>query len=125
MKNSNESPKNENIKPESLPKILTNIYGILAVVFVLIPEWIAELTLSIHKDQYSDEIIKTNDLWKKNTYIYISSLSIKELRRYAYKLKINGYASENQNALKARILKRLNRLDTQKGWKRIKKGLSL
>lgn len=106
--NIQDQPKNsKNIKPESLPKLVTNIYGILAVLFVLIPEWIAELTLSISDNKFKDEIIDTKDYWSKNPYLFVSSMTIKELRLFAYKLKLYGYASENKTSLKKRILKKL------------------
>ena len=118
LKNSNK------IKKESLPKIITNIYGILAVMFVLIPEWLAEITLSISKDQLKDQIIDTKDYWESNPYLFVSALTIKELRLFACKLEINGYSSENQSSLKKRVLKKLKSRNSNI-FKGNTKGLSL
>tara|TARA_Y100001968_G_C19451634_1_gene769089 strand:+ start:7940 stop:8284 length:345 start_codon:yes stop_codon:yes gene_type:complete len=100
---------NKGVKPKSSNKILTNFYGVLAVIFVLIPEWIAELTLSISEKEYKDDIINVKNFWAKNPFLFVSSLTIKELRLLAYKLKIHGYASENQHGLQKRVIKKLNK----------------
>ena len=89
---------------EKVSRILINIYGIMAIIFVLIPEWIAEIGITIENDHFKNELPKYSEKMK-DTFIYISSLEIKELRKIAIKLKIHGYSNENKRSLKKRILK--------------------
>ena len=102
---------NENgLNPPS--KTLIKIYGILAILLVIIPEWLAEVTLGIENRSHNSGLPKKDIVWKTNPELRISIMSIKELREFAMQLKIRGYARENKDLLKIRILKKMKKNKT-------------
>ena len=103
MNNSNS--KNNLDTKNKAPKFLINLYGILAVIFVLIPEWIAEFGITFDNDYFKNNIPKYKSNYSEINYLYISTLTIKELRLLASKLKILGYSNENKKFIKRRILR--------------------
>ena len=103
----NKSKKESSLNNENNSNLLVTFYSIMAVIFVLIPEWIAELGISIENDQFKNKLPKYKYNLQDNPYLYTSTLSIKDLRLLAYKLKIHGYSSHTKVLLIKRILKRL------------------
>ncbi len=98
--------KNKNgLNPPS--KTLIKIYGILAILLVIIPEWLAEVTLGIENRSHNKDLPKKNIIWNTNPELKISIMSIRELRELAMHLKIQCYARENKDFLKIRILKKI------------------
>ncbi len=95
--------KKNTFKPPS--KIVINIYGLLAILLVIIPEWIAELTLTLGNNSKKNLLPKTDTVWDTNLELKLSTMSIKELRSLALKLKINGYSRETRDSLSKRLLK--------------------
>tara|TARA_Y100001968_G_scaffold50564_1_gene41239 strand:- start:16352 stop:16726 length:375 start_codon:yes stop_codon:yes gene_type:complete len=91
------------------PKILVNFYGIMAVIFVIVPEWIAEFGIRLENYDLNNELPKNKNTIDKDTYLYISNLEINQLRLMASKLRIMGYSAENKRSLQKRILKSLKR----------------
>ena len=99
---------NENgLNPPS--KTLIKIYGVLAILLVIIPEWLAEFTLGIENGSHNSGLPKKDIVWETNPELRISIMSIKELRELAMQLKIRGYARENKDFLKIRILKKMKK----------------
>tara|TARA_Y100001968_G_C19143702_1_gene612691 strand:+ start:362 stop:730 length:369 start_codon:yes stop_codon:yes gene_type:complete len=97
------------------PKLLINIYGILAILFIIIPEWMAEIAITLGNGSHEDRIpIKSND-WNTKPDLKLSTMNIRELRHLAKELKIHGYSNENQQTLSKRILKKLNSRISKKG----------
>ncbi len=97
----------DNIKKDNHSRLINNLYGILAVIFVLIPEWMAEFTLSINKEEFNDNQISIKKYSRINPYYFVSTMTTKELRALARELKINGYSADTHLLLQRRILKRL------------------
>ena len=99
---------NENgLNPPS--KTLIKIYGVLAILLVIIPEWLAEFTLGIDNRSHNRGLPEKDIVWKANPELRISVMSIKELRELAMQLKIRGYARETKDFLKIRILKKMKK----------------
>ena len=89
-----------------------NLYNILAILIVIIPEYIAELIYTIEISQHNGILPKQGEAWENETELKLSKMNIYELRLMAKRLAIYGYSNENRNSL----IRRINR----KSKKRIK-----
>ncbi len=106
-----ERHKDNSLKPPS--KALIKIYGLLAILLVIIPEWLAEITLGIENSSHNNGLPEKDIIWKTNPELKISLMSIKELRELAMQLKIAGYSRNSRDLLKKRILKKMDRKTIQ------------
>ena len=94
-----------------------NIYNILAILIVIIPEYFAELIYSIEASQHKAILPNEGDAWKNDTELKLSKMNIYELRLMAKRLSIHGYSNENRNSL----IKRINRKSKKRiKWKSLK-----
>ena len=94
---------------KNIEKAKINIYNILAILIVIIPEFFAELIYTIEISQHKNKLPKEGEAWKKNTELKLSKMNIYELRLTAKKLRINGYSSDSRNSLITRIVRKSNR----------------
>ncbi len=99
----------KSITLDSPSKITINLYSLLAILLVIIPEYIAELILTIKNKSHKDNLVENKDIWEIVPELKISTMNIKNLREMARNLKINGYARENREKLSKRILKKLRK----------------
>ena len=88
---------------KNIEKARINIYNILAILIVIIPEFFAELIFSIEVSQHKRILKDEGEAWKINTELKLSKMNIYELRLMAKELRINGYSSDNRNSLVRRI----------------------
>ncbi len=102
-----EQDKGNGLKPPS--KTLIKIYGLLAILLVIIPEWLAEITLGIENNSKNTDLPEKDIAWNRKPELRLSIMSIKELRLLAKQLKIQGYSAENSDFLKRRILKKMKK----------------
>ena len=86
-----------------------NLYNILAILIVIIPEFFAELIYTFEMSQYKEILPNEGDEWINNTELKLSKMNIYELRLMARKLSIHGYSGENRNSLIRRIARKSNR----------------
>ena len=86
-----------------LERARINIYNILAILIVIIPEYFAELIYSIEVSQNKGILPNEGDAWKNDTELKLSKMNIYELRLMAKRLYIHGYSNENRNSLIRRI----------------------
>tara|TARA_B100001029_G_C14641686_1_gene224642 strand:- start:2 stop:334 length:333 start_codon:yes stop_codon:yes gene_type:complete len=86
-----------------IDKAKINIYNILAILIVIIPEFFAELIYTIEASQNNNILQNEGDAWKKNPELILSKMNIYELRLMAKQLRIHGYSSDNRNSLIRRI----------------------
>ena len=116
-----KSPSKSTISLPNKKDFMTTIYGIMAVIFVLIPEWIAEYGITIGNNQFKNILPENNSLLSRNQDLTIYGMNIKELRKVALELKLMGYASENKQRLSRRIIRRLKRkrINNLKIWNEI------
>ena len=106
----NNNPKNNNgFNKNNSSKFLSNLYGLLAVIFVLIPEWIAEYGIDLGYDNFKNILPKTKNSLNRNPYIFLNGLKIKELRYLASKMFIHGYSSDCRKSLIKRIHRRIKK----------------
>ena len=86
-----------------------NLYNILAIVIVVIPELFAELLYTIETSQYKSILQNEGEAWQENTELKLSKMNIYELRLMAKKLRIYGYSGDNKNSLIRRIARKSNK----------------
>ena len=98
MKN-NEFQKN-------IEKARINLYNILAILIVIIPEFFAELIYTVEMSQHKEILPNEGDEWINNTELKLSKMNIYELRLMAKKLRIHGYSGDNRNSLIRKIEKK-------------------
>ena len=94
---------------KSIEKARLNLYNILAILIVIIPEYIAELIYTIEVSQHNDILPNEGDAWESDTELRLSKMNILELRLLAKRLCIHGYSNENRNSLIRRINRKLKK----------------
>ena len=97
---------------KNLDRVRINLYNILAILIVIIPEYFAELIYSIEVSHHKGILQNEGEAWENDTELKLSKMNIYELRLMAKSLSIHGYSNENRNSL----IRRINR----KSKKRIK-----
>ena len=102
-----------------IDKARINIYNILAILIVIIPEYFAELIYSMEVSQHKAILPNEGEAWEKDTELKLSKMNIYELRLMAKRLSIHGYSNENRNSL----IRRINRKSKNRiKWKSLKIG---
>ena len=102
---------------KNLERARINLYNILAILIVIIPEYFAELIYSIEVSQHKGILPNEGEAWDKDTELKLSKMNIYELRLMARRLSIHGYSNENRNSL----IKRINRKSKKRiKWKSLK-----
>ena len=100
--------KNNDYKKQ-IEKARINIYNILAILIVIIPEFFAELIYTIEVSQSKGILPNEGEAWEIDTELKLSKMNIYELRLMAKQLHIHGYSSDNRNSLIRRIGRKSNR----------------
>ena len=94
---------------KNIEKARINLYNILAILIVIIPEFFAELIYTIEISQSKGVLPNEGEAWETNTELKLSRMNIYELRMMAKQLRIHGYSCENRSSLIRRIEKNLKR----------------
>ncbi len=93
-----------------LPRGLVELYGLLAVLFVLVPEWMAGgALLGFAGQRRGDELPPEAPAWRKLPELKLAAMSLADLRVLARQLRLAGYMGERRDRLTARLLRRLKR----------------
>lgn len=91
-----------------LPRGLVELYGLLAVLFVLVPEWMASGALfGFREGRQGSELPAPSAAWKCLPELRLASLNLAELRQLAAGQGLIGYSRQNRLELTARLLRRL------------------
>ncbi|MFM7312605.1 MAG: hypothetical protein ACKO0M_05470 [Cyanobium sp.] len=91
-----------------LPRGLVELYGLLAVLFVLVPEWMAGGALfGFQEGRRGSELPAPSGAWKRLPELRLASLNLAELRLLAQQLRLHGYGRQNRDTLTLRLLRRL------------------
>ena len=69
---------------KNLERARINLYNILAVLIVIIPEYFAELIYSIEVSQHKGILPNEGEAWDKDTELKLSKMNIYELRSVSY-----------------------------------------
>jgi len=101
-------PQRRQLHP--LPRGLVELYGLLAVLVVLMPEWIATGALQGFRDSRDGaNLPPAAAAWKRLPELRLATMTLAELRILAKSLGLWGYASLGRDRLTARLLRRLKR----------------
>jgi hypothetical protein len=93
-----------------LPRGLVELYGLLAVLFVLVPEWMAGGALLGFRETRDGSLLPPpSGAWKRLPELRLASLSLGEMRLLARQQGLQGYGRESRGQLTARLLRRLRR----------------
>jgi len=93
-----------------LPRGLVELYGLLAVLFVLVPEWMAGSALfGFREGREGSDLPVTTQAWQRLPELRLASLTLAGLRRLARQERIRGYPAMGRDRLTQRLLKRLAR----------------
>lgn len=86
------------------------LYGLLAVLVVLVPEWMAEGALwGWGGDRHGLQLPDAEGAWQQLPELRLAGMGLAELRLLAHDLRLPGYASESRGRLTRRLLRRLRR----------------
>ncbi|KGG12650.1 MULTISPECIES: hypothetical protein [Prochlorococcus] len=97
---------------------LMRIYAFFAILLVLIPEWLAEITIELENKHSHKKLPKTGFAWNVEPELKVSTLRFSELRLLAKELKIEEYARQSKNLLAKKILQKLKKEISTKGSRR-------
>jgi hypothetical protein len=91
-----------------LPPGLVELYGLLAVLFVLVPEWMAGgALLGLRLGREDADLPLASAAWQKLPELRLATLSLAELRQLARQKGIRGYGRLDRQRLTRRLLQRL------------------
>jgi hypothetical protein len=97
-----------------LPRGLVELYGLMAVLFVLVPEWMAGGALFGFRDgRQGSELPVASGAWRRLPELRLATMSFADLRRLARQQRIPGYGSLNRERLTALLLARLREPATE------------
>lgn len=91
-----------------LPRGLVELYGLLAVLFVLVPEWMAGGALAgFRQGREGSDLPVTAGAWRRVPELRLAAMTLRELRQLARELRLGGYAGRNREQLNALLLRRI------------------
>lgn len=101
-------PEQRRLHP--LPRGLVELYGLLAVLFVLVPEWMAEGALLGWRDRRGGaDLPPATRAWRTLPELRLASMSMAELRLLAIRAGLSHYGRLRRERLTSRLLSRLKR----------------
>jgi hypothetical protein len=104
----NEDPATTSRQLHPLPRGLVELYGLLAVLFVLVPEWMADGALAgLRSGRRGSELPMTTMAWQRVPELRLASMNLRELRALAAELRLWGYGGLNRDQLSRRLLRRI------------------
>ena len=93
-----------------LPRGLVEFYGLLAVLFVLVPEWMAGGALfGFREAREGSDLPLPSGAWDRLPELRLATLNLAQLRELAQRDRLAGYARLSREELTARLLRRLRK----------------
>jgi hypothetical protein len=93
-----------------LPRGLVELYGLLAVLVVLVPEWMADGALERWRGEQEGITLPDGEgAWQAVPELRLAGMGLAELRLLAHDLRLPAYAREGREQLQRRLLRRLLR----------------
>ena len=99
--------KEEKRKLKPLAPGLIELYALIAVLIVIIPEWIAQVGLKLVIDDLEKEIPQKSISWQSHPELLLSAMKLRELRQLALKNKLAVYSTDNREELIKRLFKKI------------------
>lgn len=91
-----------------LPRGLVELYGLLAVLFVLVPEWMAGGAMGTLPEGGSGSALPVrSSAWSRIPELHLATLSLREMRLLAREEHLWGYSRLSRQALNDQLLFRL------------------
>ncbi|MFM2172112.1 MAG: hypothetical protein RLZZ54_39 [Cyanobacteriota bacterium] len=91
-----------------LPRGLVELYGLLAVLFVLVPEWMADGALAGLRSGREDSALPVpTAAWQRIPELRLAAMNLRELRQLARELRLWGYSNLNREQLSSSLLRRI------------------
>jgi hypothetical protein len=104
------APPEETRRLHPMPRGLVELYGLLAVLFVLVPEWMAGgALLSFREVRRGSDLPVTAQAWRRVPELRLASLTLAGLRHLAREERIRGYSGMARDRLTQQLLKKLSR----------------
>jgi hypothetical protein len=101
-----DSPEKRQLHP--LPPGLVELYGLLAVLFVLVPEWMAGgALLGLRFGREATDLPVASAAWRKLPELRLATLNLAELRQLARQKGVRGYGRLDRQRLTQRLLRQL------------------
>ena len=92
-----------------LPKSLVEFYALLAVVLVLVPEWLANTAME-NLDMTKGERLRLRSRpWRWDPELMLGAMTMAQLRELASKQGIRGYSREHRDRLVRLLLRNFRR----------------
>lgn len=107
---SEQEPGEESVQRtlHPLPRGLVELYGLLAVLFVLVPEWMAGgALLGFREGRLGSELPVPSGAWQRLPELRLAALNLAQLRQLARQRGLRGYGRESRSRLTDRLLKGL------------------
>ena len=93
-----------------LPNGLVELYGLLAVLFVLVPEWMAGSALKgFREGREGSELPLPSMAWQRLPELQLATMGLAEMRLLARRERVRGYTTMDRQRLTNRLMRRLSR----------------
>lgn len=96
-----------------LPRGLVELYGVLAVLLVLVPEWLADTLLERANISRGNPLMPFSVAWRRDPELLMGRMTLWQLRTLAQRLGLRHYARNHREQLVGRLLLRMARMDAQ------------
>lgn len=90
---------------DPLPRGIVELYSLIAVLVVLIPEWLAEGTLLLNPTDASELLQINCRAWRRLPELWLAGMPIRDLRQLAQERGILGYAANGREELTRQLLR--------------------
>ena len=91
-----------------LPKGLVEFYALLAVVLVLVPEWLANTALENLDITKGERLRLRTRQWQWDPELMLGAMTMVQLRQLARQQGLWGYSREHRDRLVRRLLRNFN-----------------
>lgn len=105
-----EEPR-ERRRLHPLPRGLVELYGVLAVLLVLVPEWLADTLLERANISRGNPLMPFSVAWRRDPELLMGRMTLWQLRTLAQRLGLRHYARNHREQLVNRLLHRMARMD--------------
>ncbi len=88
-----------------LPRGLVELYGLLAVLIVLVPEWLANTAMENLDFSRGQPLALRSKSWQWDPELMLGAMTMEQLRQLAKRQGLWGYSREHRDRLVRRLLR--------------------